>query len=140
MAATADIVTEKRNLGQKHKFPVAASATVYAGTMVMIDSAGYARAATATAVPANHGVQGVATQQVVNSGSAGALSVEVEEGEFKFIGSSLAQARVGENVFATADDTVAATGSGRPQVGMLTEYVSSSVGWVLIKTGYKAPG
>lgn len=137
-AADAALKLQRRNIGKRARYPLAASTTIFGNTMVMLDSAGFARPAAASL--ANKGVKGVARQTAINAGSAGAEWVEVEGGEFLFNGSSLTQAMVGSRVFATDDNTLAATGTNRPAVGPLMEFVSSSLGWVEIDADYKAPG
>lgn len=131
-AATANRVTASRNLGTKHQVPVAASTTIYAGTIVMIDSAGYARPAAASVT--NKGVVGVATAKVDNSsGSAGDLNVIAQEGEFLFAGDTLGQDDLNAIMYADDDQTIDETqATNCPRVGFLTEFVSASSGWVKI--------
>lgn len=89
---------------------VAASTIIYAGAMVMLD-AGYAKPA-ATAV--GKVIIGRAEATVDNSaGSAGAKSITVRRGVFKWnnsdSGDAIAQAQVGTICYAVDDQTVAKT-------------------------------
>lgn len=132
MAAASDEVrTVSRHLGAKRKIPMGVD-IIYAGTMVMIDSNGFALPAQASA--SNKGVHGVATETVDNSaGSAGDKSVEIQEGEFKFAGDTLEQNDVGSVVYADDDQTIDETqATNCPRAGILTEYISASEGWVMI--------
>lgn len=106
--------------------PVAASTTVYQGALVVI-SAGYAApASTATGLIA----AGRAEETADNSaGAAGALSVTVRRGVFKFANGAdaVAQANVGTNCYIVDDETVAATdGTGTRSVAGTVISVDSS--------------
>ena len=130
-ALSAARVTKSKNLGPVKRYPVAASSTIYAGGMVMIDSAGYARAAAASVN--NTGVVGVATTTVANTGAAGAAFVNAQSGWFLFAADSIAQTSLGLPVYADDDQTVDETqASNAPVVGILLEVVSSSSAWVAI--------
>jgi len=131
--------TDSRNEGNKIGYPVAASTTIYAGSIVMIDEAGYARPAASRAGLC--GAVGVAVAKVDNSsGSAGDLDVQVQSGEFKFAGTTLSQADVGKVVYAEDDQTIDNTrGVNEATAGILTEYVSASVGWIGIGPEYVPP-
>ena len=131
MALSAARLTQSRNHGIKRSLKMKASTTIYAGGMVMIDSGGYARPAAALA--SNKGVVGVAVETKTSGGSDGDTSVIVQEGEFLMVAASIAQSAVGGKVYASADDTMDETqGSNEPLAGLLTEYVSSTSGWVKI--------
>lgn len=133
-ALTAARLTKSRGGLRLQKYPVAASTTIYAGSMVMINSAGYAVPAAAAAN--NKGTVGVAVATVDNSsGSAGDLDVSAQEGEFLFEGDSLDQANLGDIMFSMDDQTVGddATATGdEPRCGRLTEFVSATSGWLRI--------
>lgn len=130
-ALSAARLTKSKNLGAIKRYPCGVD-IIYAGGMVMIDSAGYAMPAQAAS--ANVGVVGVATETVDNSaGSAGDANVKVQEGWFLFAGTTLGQTSVGLPVYAEDDQTVDETaGSNEPVAGILIEYVSASSGWVMI--------
>ncbi len=97
----------------KKRLPVAASTTIYAGSIVMVNAGGYAvPGATAT----GQFVAGVAAQGVVNSGANGALFVEVDEGDFEVTsgtaGDAITVANYGDGLFIIDDDTLGATNGG----------------------------
>lgn len=105
-------------------YPMAAATTIFAGTLVALDSAGNAVPATAsTAVR----VVGRAEKQVVNTvaagfGNAGQLTIEARPGVFAFNnGDSITAADVGSMAYASDDNTVnkgaSAAGVARPTVG-----------------------
>jgi hypothetical protein len=122
MAVTANQLT-KRQEGNRQSFPVAASTTIYEGTLAFITATGYLDDDTATG--ANR-FAGVALAYVDNSsGSAGALNGEVyTEGVFELVGSGFTQASVGLSVFAT-DNYVITTSPSASAV-----YVGECVGFV----------
>lgn len=130
-ALAAARYTKSKNLGSIKRYPVGVD-IIYAGGMVMLNSAGYAMPAAAAAT--NAGVVGVATETVDNSGgSAGDEFVKVQEGWFLFAGTTLGQTTVGLPVYAEDDQTVDETqGANEPVAGILIEYVSASLGWVMI--------
>jgi len=109
---------------------MAASSTIYKGSLVMINSSGLAQAAAASA--SNLGVVGVATSGVT-SGASGDYYVEVQTGEFLFAADTLGQDDVNKLVYADDDNTIDETQAvNAPKCGILTEYVSASQGWVLV--------
>jgi len=95
-------------------FGVAASVTIHAGAMAMLNASGYAtKGQTALGL---YGV-GRADQRVVNAGSAGDETIRVRPGRFRFANSSAADeitiAEIGKVCYAVDDQTVAKTsGSG----------------------------
>ena len=126
-ALSAARMTKSRSLGRKVSYLMKASTQIYAGGMVMINSAGTAEPAAAHAN--NHGVVGVATESVLST-SAGERIV-VQEGIFLMDGDSLAQTACGDVVFADDDATVDETqASNCPKAGKMVEYVSSTSAWV----------
>lgn len=130
VALAADAARNSRNLGVKRQYLMAASTTIYRGSLVMINSSGLAVPAAAAA--SNLGCVGVATSGVV-SASSGDYFVEVQEGEFEFAGDSLGQDDVNKIVYADDDNTVDETGAtNAPAAGVLTQYSSATSGWVLV--------
>ena len=66
-----------------------------------------------------------------SAGAAGALKVPVRrEGEVLLTISSLAQTDVGVTIYASDDGTFTKTSTSNCAIGVLTEYVSSTQGWV----------
>ena len=135
-ALAANAARESRNLGSKREYQVAGSTTVYAGSLMMIKSDGYAAPAAASA--SNQGCVGVATEAVDNSGGAdGALKVEIQEGEFLLAADSIAITSVNVKCYADDDNTIDETqASNCPQAGVLTQVVSASQGWVAVGVAF----
>jgi len=131
-ALTDNLATESRGELKLRDIPVAASTTIYAGSMVMVDSAGYATPAAAEVT--NNNVAGVAKEKYDNSsGSAGDVWATVQMGSFRLAGTSLVQGNVGEVVYAEDDQTVDdAQSANEPIAGVLEEFISTSEGWVFI--------
>lgn len=132
-ALSANKPRKSRGTVQYTAYKVEASTTIYEGSIVALDSAGYA--APAGALATNNGCVGVSTEYVDNSsGAAGAKTVKVAEGEFLLPATSIAQANVGEVMYGIDDDTIdeTNTSSNKPRAGILTEYVSSTSGWCRI--------
>jgi hypothetical protein len=129
-AATADR-DAKRSEGRLKSYPVAASTTIYKGTLVGLDSSGYL-------LSLAHGTSGltfagVAEEKIDNStGSNGDKSCRVrKDGEFEFVynGGDAAQANVGDEVYALDDQTVdedPATVTNQYKVGEVVECESAT--------------
>lgn len=113
--------------------PVDGGSTIYAGSLVAINAAGFAIPATDTA-----GLKfaGVALMQADNAnGSDGDLSIRVRtEGMFELVGSGLAQSQVGDPVYVVDDETVGpfAEVSNYVPAGRLIKYISATRGIVKI--------
>ena len=133
-ALSAARQTPSRNLGGIVEYQLAA-VQCYAGGICMLDSAGYARPAAASV--SNNGCVGVFLDSVNNSaGAAGDLSVQVQEGEFRFAATTLGQLTVGDLVYAEDDQTIDETQTGNePRCGICTERTSASIGWVRMGIG-----
>ena len=134
MAALTDQrQTASKELGAKTSVPVAASETIYAGSMVNINSAGYAVSATDSGSDKGKAF-GVAVATVDNSaGSNGEKSVILQEGVYSFANHDLTQANLGEDCYVKDDQTVAATVANNITAGKLIQYESASAVWVLIR-------
>lgn len=115
---------KRRSLGLQ-SYPLAAVAVVK-GTMIMLNSAGFAT--TAVAAASNKGVVGVATESVDNSGgSAGDLEVVVEEGIFTVTAVGAAQADVLTQAFASSGTTVSGTqATNEPAAGVIRRFRSAT--------------
>lgn len=125
MAVTANQLI-KRQDGCKRSYPVAASTTIYQGTMVFQDADGNAAATTATGV---NGFIGIAVGYVANSGSAGDKTVEVwTQGDFELVGAgTYTQADVGIPVYADDNFTInVAIGSTSVPLGLVVGFVSGT--------------
>lgn len=131
-AATKDRNTElKVDLGLK-SYPVKASTKIYKGTLVAIDSAGYAIPA---ADAASNRVVGVADAQADNSsGANGDINLKVRTGVAKFTASSITQAMVGQIMYVVDDQTFdEALGTNGVKAGRLLEFISATEGWLLVQ-------
>ena len=132
-ALAADRTTPKR-LGHQVNLPVAASAVIYAGALVCVNSSGYAvKGSTSTTLKA----VGVAKARVDNTGGAdGALRIEVDrQGCHLFANSAsgdlIALSDVGASVYIVDDQTVAKTSgsSTRSLAGKVVDVDASGV-WI----------
>ena len=108
--------------------PVAASAKIYCGAMVMLDATGYAVQASATGVGI---VKGIADEQKDNtSGLDGALEVKVRSGEaYKMANSetsAVTQAYDGKPCFVEDEETVCIDPS-KPYAGIVDSLESDGV-------------
>lgn len=133
MAATADQLIVRQEEGLLC-YPVAASTTLYQGTMAFQTAAGYADDDTGAG---QNGFAGIVRNKVDNSaGSAGDKKAELYKvGIFELQGSGFAQTDVGRPVFATDNFTVTTTRTANSvHVGEVVEYVSSTKVMVRIRT------
>ncbi len=129
-ALTRDRATSYRE-GIEVEFPVAAATKIYAGSMVCVNDAGFAVPA---ADVSGYRFAGVALEQADNgTGANGALLVRLRRtGVFEFDAAALAQARVGDDMYAVDDQTFADTAgvTNHIKVGALAKYVSTTKGWI----------
>jgi hypothetical protein len=133
-ALSADRETTRKEAGFK-AYPVAATTTIYKGSLVCLNSSGYAIPAADTA-----GLRfiGVASEKVVNASGNGAANINVyTEGLFKFVATSISQAMVGDPMYAADDQTFDDTSTNLVQCGVLDEYVSATSGWINIGSAVK---
>jgi len=119
--------------GTTKAYLMEASATIYAGSLVMIDSDGEAVAAAAEA--SNKNVAGVA-QETKTAGASGSYWIKVSDNVIcKFAGDTLGQDDVGSTVYADDDQTVDETQTtNAPVAGVMVQYDSASVGWVYVSS------
>lgn len=134
-ALTDARATQCRLTGITKAYLMTASNTIYAGSLVMVDSAG--TVVSAAAVASNKNVAGVA-QETKTSASSGATWIRVSDNVIcKFAGSTLEQEDVGSLVYAEDDQTVdESVGSNEPVAGVLIQYVSASSGWVYVSSKF----
>lgn len=135
---------------QLNNFGVEANTTIYGGALVAIDSSGYA--VPASAVPGLRCV-GRCQRQVVNTtaagfGSAGALTVEIQNGAFDFgcPDSSITTANFGQYCYAVDDNNVSMSDGGgqRPIAGFVVNIISNSAsgaynGRIIVQVGAASP-
>lgn len=115
------------------EYPVIASDIIYAGALVSLTSAGYARPADDDLV--GDRFVGVAKKTANNSaGAAGAIDVEVKlEGEILVAMANAVQADVGTVATVLDDQTCGSAGDGTNDinVGMVSELESATQVWVM---------
>jgi hypothetical protein len=114
--------------------PVYASAVIYKGGLVMVNSSGYAIPGADTA---SCKCFGVAMEDKTGGTSSGDVDVKVGFGaEWKFAASSITQAMLEttQAMYIVDDNTIddAAGATNDVFVGVLTEFVSTTSGWVFV--------
>ena len=123
-AASADLNTIQQSLGS-NQHPVEEAVTIYGGTAVAVNTAGYAQPAADTA-----GLKfaGIAQKKADNAaGADGAINVDVDCPDAAIWGhSGIAQADVGKDVYFADDSTVSETVSFC-YAGKVARYISSSL-------------
>ncbi len=133
MAALTKDRNTVRKEGDYAAYQVKANAKIYAGSLVCIDSTGYAVPGSDTA-----GLKfaGVSRGYADNTGGAdGAMSVEVWKcGSFELAASGMTRSNVGDSVFVADDQTVglAATTTNDVPCGRISEYNSATSVYVSI--------
>lgn len=127
MAVTANQLTKRRPNQERRAIPVAASTTIYEGTLNFVTATGYLD--DDTAAGANR-FAGIALAYVDNaSGSAGDKTGEVyTEGAFELSGTGFTQASVKLPVYATDNYTVTtAPSASGVYIGTCSRYISSTL-------------
>ena len=107
-------------------YPVAASTLLYSGTLMFVNSGGYADDDTANGLNV---FGGVVCDRVDNSaGANGDLSVEVwQDGKFVLTGSGFTQASVGQQVYASDNYTISTSrAAAGVYIGTVREYIDST--------------
>jgi hypothetical protein len=131
MALANDRLTQRKTLGLQ-AYPVKASTIIYAGSLVAIDSNGWAVPA---ADAAGHDVIGIAHARADNStGANGAIKVTVEAPIRVLLkATSITQAMVGQAMYVVDDETFDdQPGTNAIFAGILSEYVSTTSGWLYV--------
>ena len=118
-------------------YRVAATTKIFRGTLVSVTDAGYlipARSGTAT-----DKFVGVAEETVDNlTGAAGDLSCKVKKkGSFEFDKASAVIGDLGENMYASDDQTLTATSTNNQLVGTVCDLISSSKVRIFIDNAVK---
>lgn len=111
MALTADRNTPRRE-NSDYSFPMAASVSIFAGALVMLNASGHA---TPGAAATGQTAVGVARERKSNGAVAGAESIRVWPGIYPFrnlAADPVTQADVGKDCFIADDETVAKTNGG----------------------------
>ena len=129
-ALTQDRPTTYRD-GIEVEFPVAANARIFAGSLVCVNTEGYAVPAADTA---GYVFTGVAQEQADNrDGANGAKLVRLRRsGAFNFDAASITQAMVGQPMYVVDDHTFDDAGgpTNDIRVGVLVKYSSATQGWI----------
>lgn len=134
-ALSADRVTEYKDWGMVLKsYPVNASEVIYKGSLVVIDTDGYARAGVDTA---SYRCVGIAAESVTGGSADGDEEIQVISGVLALLpASSLAATDVPNIMYLVDDQTIdETTPANSVKVGRLHEYVSATSGWVHIPVG-----
>ncbi|MEN6439781.1 MAG: hypothetical protein ABFD97_14495 [Syntrophobacter sp.] len=123
-ALSADRKTTYRE-GVEIEYRVAGGAKIFAGSLVCINTAGYALPGADTA---NFKFIGVATEQADNtSGANGDISVRVRrKGIFRLGASAMAITDIGVAVRVSDDQTVAKSTSNSVACGTVAEFISAT--------------
>lgn len=130
-ACSADRNTTYRE-GMELAFPVKAATRIFAGSMVAVDSTGYAVPAASVV---GHKLMGIALEQADNStGANGAVFIRVRTaGVFEFGAVSISQANVGADMYVVDDQTFDDVDPGQGiKCGKLAKFVSTTKGWIKI--------
>lgn len=119
-AAIKDRNTIKAQNPRLRRVPVQANVKIFAGTLVVAATDGYAEPGTAAT---GKRILGVSQEYVDNTGGAdGDKFVHVESGVFGFVNDgadALAQADIDNDVYITDDITVCKTSTGKSKAGKL---------------------
>jgi hypothetical protein len=128
-ALAADRNTTYRE-GVECEYPVKAATQIYAGSLVMLGSDGYAIPGADTA---GAKFVGVAVENVLGGTTDGAKKIRVRrKGVFEFAASSITQAMLGDIMYLVDDQTFddAAGPTNDIPCGRLIQYVSATKGWI----------
>lgn len=108
-----------------NELPVVATDIIYEGAAVGDNASGYARP-----LVAGDSFLGFAREQADNaSGAAGAVKVKLwEKGKIEIaVTGATGPGDVGENVYATDDDTFTMTSSGASSIGKIARHVTGTI-------------
>lgn len=117
MALTRDIEVETMNLGFERSYPAAGADVFYKGALVNLNASGQLIVAADTASTTFAGY----VTEYVNAGAAGELVRVRRDDVIKLAFGSAAQADVGDDFYATADDTVAKTATNVARMGICVD-------------------
>lgn len=127
-ALTADRDTHER-VGLQIVYDVAAATEIFKGSLVQLDAAGDAEPCDGTA---SHVIVGRAAEYVNNTGAAGASTVQIEQGVFKWENdgsNTVVAADLGQLAYGEDDQTVGNTAGTLSIVGRIVTLDSDGV-WV----------
>lgn len=116
MATLSSARNTRERLALDFGYPVAANAVIYAGSMVTLTAAGYAR----NGAQGGTRVVGVSQENVNNTGGAdGAKTVKVKRGCFQYLNlpaDLVTAADIGADCYLVDDETVARTNNAGARV------------------------
>lgn len=137
-ALTKDRSTVRRD-GLTFRLGVAATAELFAGSMVALDATGFAVPAADTAGLI---VVGRAEESVDNgSGADGDLTIKVQEGVYLFASAGLDEADVGKPAFVSDDQTIVTTGAtNNVHAGIIVAIESATEAWIRVGISERAGG
>lgn len=123
-ALSSDRQTPYREGGELD-FAVAANAKIYAGSLVMLNAAGYAVPGADTA---GCKFVGVASENIDNTGGAnGDKRIRARrKGVYRFAASGMAITDIGASVNISDDQTVTKTGTNTIACGKVMEFISAT--------------
>ena|SRR3972149_4975551 len=129
-AISAAVNRQYKGIYKTRRFLMTASTTIPKGALVAVDATtGLAKNAAAGAVDP---VVGVALENVTSAAS-GSYYIQVGyDAEWLFAASSITQGMVGDLMLVVDNNTVDETSAGSAVAGVLTEYVSTTSGWVYV--------
>lgn len=127
MPLTADKARNVRGYPIGVPFPVATATTIFAGSLVSVNSGGYL---VPSANNTTHECVGVASESVVNAGANGAKSINVEWMQVEqFKSTGIVQGDVGKSCYVLDDETVGddPAASKNVHVGTIVRLVAANV-------------
>jgi len=132
------VLSANRNLPQKEgriqSVLVEDNVHIYKDSLVVINAAGYAEPATDAAGKKFIGVAYEECDNTLTGHAQGGKSVRVQrDGVYKMPATSIAITSTGARMYAVDDGTIDETSTHGVFVGVLAEYVSSTLGWVDIR-------
>jgi len=130
MAVTANQLIVCSEAGDRVKLPVAATTTLYQGTIAFVQRTSGSDEGYGTGEDNNgaNDFAGIVIEKADNSaGAAGAVAAEVyQKGAFVLAGTGFTQSLVGDMAYATDNYTVTASSSNAERIGTFVEYISTT--------------
>jgi len=127
MAALSADAEIDRKAGGLQSYPVEASAQIYKGAIVCINSSGYLVAGADTS---GYLCAGIAYENVLGTTQGAKFCRVYTEGVFKLTAISIAQTQIGDAMYVYTDKEFDETSTNSVLLGVLMEYVSATSGWV----------
>lgn len=130
-AITAAVSRKFKGTYKTRGYVMTASTTIVKGALVSVGAGtGLALSAVSGAVDP---VVGVALETVTSPAGTETTKIQVGyDADWLFTASSITQAMVGDTMLVIDNNTVDETSAGSAVVGLLTEFVSTTSGWVFV--------